>query len=134
MYDLNGDVVQSTDADGRVTQYVYDPVNRQVEEDWLDGSGNAIHTIHTYCDADGETVGVTEWDASDSANATNYEYTYDFDGNLYTSRMAPGDLRRRLRLSVYTRSFPAAQRSTGTTVLLPSPTTVTPFRSPRARS
>jgi YD repeat-containing protein len=29
--------VSRTDADGRVTKYQYDALNRQVEEDWLDG-------------------------------------------------------------------------------------------------
>ena len=35
---------------------------------------------------------MTEWDASNSASCTDYEYTYDADGDLLSSRMAPGDL------------------------------------------
>ncbi|MGO9114668.1 MAG: deaminase [Thermoguttaceae bacterium] len=69
-----------------------------MEEDWLDANGSVFHTIHTYYDADGETVGVTETDTTtllhtaNPASCTNYEYTYDADGNMLTSRMAPGDL------------------------------------------
>ena len=101
VYDADGNMVQTTDADGRTIQYVYDPLNRQVEEDWLsppppgEGGGGAAasyHTIHTYYDADGETVGVTETDTTIAADCTNYEYTYDADGDMLTSRMAPGDL------------------------------------------
>ena len=82
-----------------------------MEQDWLDGSGNAIHTIHTYYDADGETVGVTEWDSSDSANATDYEYTYDAGGDMLSSRMAPGDLAQTVAPLVY-----SGQLSSGTTI------------------
>ncbi len=101
VYDLDGNVVQTTDADGRTTQYIYDPLNRQVEEDWLDANGNVYHTIQTFYDADGETVGVTESDlgtslhTANTSDATDYEYSYDQDGNVLTSRMAPGDLRSR---------------------------------------
>ena len=37
-------------------------------------------------------VAVTESDTQNSSNATNYTYSYDEDGRLLTSRMAPGDL------------------------------------------
>ena len=103
VYDLDGNVIQTTDADGRTIEYVYDPLNRQVEEEWLsplppgEGQGEGvldpvIHSIQTYFDADGETLGVTETDTNNPANCTDYEYSYDCDGNVLTSRMAPGGL------------------------------------------
>ena len=50
------------------------------------------HTIDTYFDNAGQVVAVTETDTQNSSNATNYQYSYDQDGRLLTSRMAPGDL------------------------------------------
>ena len=38
---------------------------------------------------------MTETDTTNPADGTDYEYTYDADGNMLTSRMAPGDLRSR---------------------------------------
>ena len=86
-------------------EYAYNPLNQQTVENWLgplppgkgqgDGwisNGTVSHTIQTFDDADGETLGVTETDANNSANATDYQYSYDADGNVLTSRMAPGDL------------------------------------------
>ena len=92
LYDLDGNVIQATDADGRVIQYVYNAVGGQTQENWLNSSGSVFHTIHTYYDTDGETVGVTETDTTNSANCTDYAYTYNADGDVLTSRMAPGDL------------------------------------------
>ena len=103
VYDLDGKLIQSTDADGNVIQYVYNAVGEQSQENWLSpvppgegeswiSNGDVYRTIDAYYNADGETVGVTEWDATSRADRTNYEYTYDADGNVLTSRMAPGDL------------------------------------------
>jgi RHS repeat-associated protein len=91
-YDHDGNLTQSTDADGRMTQFVYDPLGRQVAENWLNSSRSIIHSIDTYYDADGETIGVTEWDLANPSSCTDYEYTYDADGDMLSSRMAPGDL------------------------------------------
>ena len=90
-YDADGNVIQNVDRDGRVTDYLYDPLNRQVEEDWMSGE-TPSHTIQSYYDAAGELVGVAESDTQDSSNATCYKYSYDGDGRVLTSRMAPGDL------------------------------------------
>ena len=109
VYDLDGNVVQTTDADGHVVQYVYNALNERVTENWLSsagvpasaGSGKAwisngtvSHTICTYYDADGETVGVTESDTTNPGNGANYEYGYDADGRLKSVRMAPADISR----------------------------------------
>lgn len=104
VYDLDSNIIQATDADGRTTQYAYNPLNQQVEEDWLagapaGGSGSVCHTIDTYYNAAGQVVGVTESDTQNASNATSYEYTYDQDGNVLTSRMAPGDLTQSPQLS-----------------------------------
>jgi YD repeat-containing protein len=98
VYDLDGDVTLSVDANGQAIQDAYNAVGEQTEENWLvagvpaSAGASIFHTINTYYDADGETVGVTETDTQNSANATNYEYTYTADGNVLTSRMAPGDM------------------------------------------
>ena len=39
-----------------VIQYVYNPVGQQVEEDWLSGSGNIIHSTQTFYDAAGQVA------------------------------------------------------------------------------
>jgi uncharacterized delta-60 repeat protein/RHS repeat-associated protein len=91
-HDPDGNVLQTVDADGHVIDFLFDPLNEQVEEDWLDGNGNVFHTIHTYYDADGEKLAVTESDSDNPSDATSYQYTYDSDGRMLTSRMAPGDL------------------------------------------
>ena len=46
-------------------------------------------------------MGVTETDTNNLANVTNYEYTYDADGSVLTSRMAPGDLAQAAAPSVF---------------------------------
>jgi hypothetical protein len=105
VYDLDGDQVLSIDADGRAVQDVYNAVGEETQENWLsplppgEGEGEGLgagysvfHTINTYYDADGDTTGVIETDTTDSSDTTNYAYTHDNDGNVLTSRMAPGDL------------------------------------------
>ena len=142
VYDADGNVVQTTDADGRTIQYVYDPLNRQVEEDWLSppppgeggGEGGSVyHAIHTYYDADGETVGVTETDTTDPADCTNYEYTYDADGDLLTSRMAPCDLVQTPQ-AVYAGTLSFAGEGTldwnGTGTLKPAQSISLPYLTP----
>jgi uncharacterized delta-60 repeat protein/RHS repeat-associated protein len=97
-FDPAGNVVQTTDFDGQTIQFVYDSLNRQIEEKWLDAAGNVFHTINTHYDADSEILGVTETDTTTALHTanpsacTNYEYAYDYDGRLLTSRMAPGDI------------------------------------------
>jgi hypothetical protein len=53
---------------------------------------NPRYQYPIYVDADGDTTGVIETDTTDSSDTTNYAYTYSNDGNVLTSRMAPGDL------------------------------------------
>lgn len=49
------------------------------------------HTIQTTYDDAGQVVGVIETDTTNPAAGARYEYTYDFDGHLLTSGMAPSD-------------------------------------------
>jgi RHS repeat-associated protein len=90
-YDDAGNVVQATDADGRVTDYVYDADNRQTEELWL-SAGVVSHIVQTTYDAAGQVLGVTESDSQNAGNGTCYQYAYDQDGRVTSSRMAPDDL------------------------------------------
>jgi len=85
VYDAAGNLIQQTDRDGQVTQYAYDPMNRQITENWIGTNGGIIHTTRTYYDAAGEVVGVIDPGAS-------YSYSYDRDGRLIQTLMAPGDL------------------------------------------
>jgi YD repeat-containing protein len=48
-YDLDGHLVQSTDYDGRVIQYVYDNMGRETNEKWMPMSGQtAVDTMTFY--------------------------------------------------------------------------------------
>ncbi|MFT3920973.1 MAG: RHS repeat protein [Myxococcales bacterium] len=49
-----GNLTQKTDRDSRVTQYVYDNLNRNTAENWLDGSSSIIYTISFEYDAAGQ--------------------------------------------------------------------------------
>ena len=84
-YDAAGNLTEKIDRDNRVTTYTYNAVNEQVQEDWLDGDGQSIHTTKTYYDAAGQVVGISDPDA-------NYQYSYDALGRIIQARMAPGDL------------------------------------------
>ena len=92
-YDAVGNLVTKTDRDGQVTTYAYDPLNRQTTESWLNTAGGVIHTTSTYYDAAGEVVGVIDPGAT-------YSYTYDGDGRVIQTRMAPGDLAQQNPLTV----------------------------------
>ncbi len=64
-----------------------------MEERWQQTAAAPItHTIHTWLDAAGQTLGVTETDTANPAATTQWQYDYDADGNLVKSRMAPGEL------------------------------------------
>ena len=84
-YDLDGNVVQTTDFDGHTIQYAYDADGNKIEEDWLDGNGNIIHATKTYYNTDGHVYAVVNPSAS-------YYYQYNQDGQVVRSRMVPGDL------------------------------------------
>ena len=64
-----------------------------MEERWQQSAAAPItHTIRTWLDAAGQTLGVTEADSVNPAATTAWQFTYDALGQLVKSRMAPGDL------------------------------------------
>ena len=91
-YNANGNLIQKTDTDGRVTKYVYDPLGRQIDEFWLDSNSLVFHTIQTTYDAAGQVTDIAEADTLNPANGACYQYVYDFDGRMTTARMSPNDL------------------------------------------
>ena len=50
-----GNLVQTTDRNGQVRTYLYDALNRQVTESWLDSSGNSLNQFRTTYDAAGRS-------------------------------------------------------------------------------
>ena len=42
-YDADGEVTETTDADGRQITYSYDQLGRQTGESWLNGWGRDLH-------------------------------------------------------------------------------------------
>ena len=69
-YDKNGNRTQVTDRNGRITDYIYDNLNRQTHERWLDENGQVVNEIVTTYDAANQVTAV-----SDAHSA--YTYTYD---------------------------------------------------------
>ncbi len=63
-YDAAGNLTHSTDRNGRETEYTYDSLGRQVEERWLDGSSQVLHTVHYWYDSASQLIGVTELDTA----------------------------------------------------------------------
>jgi YD repeat-containing protein len=83
-YDADGEVTETTDADGRQITYSYDKLGRQTGETWLNSSGVVIEQVTFTYDADGEMTG------ADNPNATE-TFTYDNGGNLETDAISgPG--------------------------------------------
>ena len=69
-YDKNGNRTQVTDRNGRITDYIYDNLNRQTHERWLDENGQVMNEIVTTYDAADQVTAV-----SDAHSA--YTFTYD---------------------------------------------------------
>ena len=77
IYDDVGNPISVIDRNDRERQLVYDALNRQVAENWLDGSGNPIRTIASSYDAASQLIEISDPDSS-------YRYTYDDRGQLET--------------------------------------------------
>ena len=65
-----GNLVESVDRNGQVRTYLYDALNRQVRETWLDSSGNSLNQFRTTYDAAGRSISQTDAHSS-------YQYSYD---------------------------------------------------------
>ena len=74
-YDKMGNLVKSIDRNGREIKYVYDDLNRNTTEIWLDNGGQGIHQFDYVYNAASELIS-----ASDSNSS--YGYAYDFAGRL----------------------------------------------------
>ena len=77
VYDADGELVDTTDADGRRTTYSYDSLGDETGETWLNSSGGAIYTATLTYDSARELTG------ADDADAT-LTMAYDSDGQLGT--------------------------------------------------
>ena len=83
VYDLDGNVIVLTDADGRTTVFEYDPLNQQVEEEWLGSNGAASQdytTLYSY-DYENRLVDVV-FENKLGWPTGQIQYTYDFAGRL----------------------------------------------------
>ena len=69
-YDAAGNLTRKIDRDSRTIDYVYDNLNRNIAEKWLNSSNSVIETIAFAYDAAGQLT-----QASDSAGT--YTYSYD---------------------------------------------------------
>ena len=86
-YDLDGNLIDSTDADGRVTDYAYNSQDQETGETWYASTASTTptETLSFAYDARGEMTS-----ASDAAAATqnapaftsSYAYQYDDVGNV----------------------------------------------------
>jgi RHS repeat-associated protein len=85
-YDADGEVIETTDADGRTVTYSYDQLGDQTGQSLLNAAGGAIEiTTFTY-DSDGEMTG------ADNPSATE-TFTYDPFGNIVTQTNATDAVR-----------------------------------------
>jgi YD repeat-containing protein len=76
-YDADGEVIETTDADGRAVTYSYNKLGDQTGQSLLNAAGEATEiTTFTY-NSDGEMTG------ADNPSATE-TFTYDNGGNLKT--------------------------------------------------
>jgi YD repeat-containing protein len=69
-YDPNGNMVQKTDADGQVTDFSYDGLNRETGELWYNASSALVITVAYTYDLDSELH-------SASDDSSSYTYTYN---------------------------------------------------------
>jgi YD repeat-containing protein len=85
LYDGNGNLTSTTDADGRTTRYAYDSLDRVTAENWIGSDGSTIvRTIaYSYNDKD-QLESISDPDSS-------YSYAYDDAGRVTSidNRLSP---------------------------------------------
>jgi RHS repeat-associated protein len=101
-YDKDGNLMTSTDADGRVTGYVYDLANEQTTVNRPDGTSLSMTyfpdgEIHQQIDGSGQATTYAEDPLGRVANSTDplsrtTSYTYDGAGNVLTSTNPSGQV------------------------------------------
>ncbi|NJL55359.1 RHS repeat protein, partial [bacterium] len=74
-YDDIGNPTQVTDRNGRVREFVYDGLNRQIQEVWLDSEENPIRITNTTYDAASQLLLIEDPDSQ-------YRFDYDLQGRL----------------------------------------------------
>ncbi|HEV2319936.1 MAG TPA: DUF6531 domain-containing protein [Verrucomicrobiae bacterium] len=74
-YNERGLIVDQVDALGAVTYFDYDPMNRPIEKENIDESGNTLSLATCYYNGNGET----NWTDGPQYNPDNYTY-FDYDG------------------------------------------------------
>lgn len=102
VYDAEGNLTRMTDRNGRTVRFTYDVLDRQTAEEWLDAGGQAVHTIQSVYDAQGNLTAAIDpastdrftVDADDRLSIASAEtaglpavllsYTYDASSNLAT--------------------------------------------------
>ena len=79
---------EKTDGNKHVTAYVYDALNRVIQEGWVVSGTTVSHLITTTYDKAGQLIAVVEQD-TDGASGFSYQYAYDRDGNQISSAWPP---------------------------------------------
>ena len=90
-YDLAGDLVQATDADGRVIDYGYNAAKQEVSQQWYAAGGAAAGSAAYSYDTAGHMLGASDRTASGSLIA-GYTNQYDSVGNLAAQAITIGGL------------------------------------------
>ena len=84
-YDLDGNLSQSTDADGNVNTYSYDSLNRETGETMDNGDGSVNTNSFSY-DVEGNLLSAANTYAATTEATANsvaaYTYQYDTVGNM----------------------------------------------------
>jgi RHS repeat-associated protein len=71
-YDASSDVTSITDADGRVRDFTFDNLHREIAEQWMNGN-TVVDTISTAYDAANEVASIGD-------SSSSYAYAYNGDG------------------------------------------------------
>ena len=90
-YDLAGNLVKATDADGRVIDYWYNAANQETSEQWFTPGAAAAGSVTYSYDTAGDMLGASDYTASGSLIA-GYTNQYDGVGNLDAQAITIGGL------------------------------------------
>jgi YD repeat-containing protein len=74
-YDAVGNLSSTIDRNGRVINYLYDNLDRQTQEQWVDSAGNIVRSITSQYDAASQLTSIAEPNS-------RYTYAYDLEGRL----------------------------------------------------
>ena len=88
-YDLDGNLTQSTDADGHVNTYAYNSTNQETGETWYASAAMAAAGVNDGTESFGYDVKGDMISAANIANGStvaSYSYWYDATGDVITER------------------------------------------------